>query len=647
VFSLVLPGVFLAACVAAALTGVESHADFGLPNPGALTTYGLPVARVLADVGAVLTVGALLFASFLATSPVKGTVAPDAFAALRFASGSAGVWFVGATAMVPLTTANVRGVPVTEVLDVGELVGAIGIVEQVGSWVLTAVVAAVLIFGTRSALSWGWSVVLFGIALFGLMPVAVTGHSATGGSHDLATNSLILHLVAACLWVGGLVALLAHARRRGEQLAVSTVRFSSVAFVCWLVMAVSGVVNAAVRVSASDLFSTYGWLVMAKVGALLLLGCVGYAQRERVVRAVVAGAGRSKLVRLGAVELLLMFATVGLAVGLGRTPPPGSVTVLSSSRVLLGYELDGAPTLTTLLFEWRFDLLFGSAALLGMIVYLIAVRRLTARGDTWPVGRTVAWVIGCVVVLVATSSGVGRYAPAMFSVHMGAHMLLSMLAPILLVLGGPAMLALRVLPPAGRGAPPGPREWLLAVVHSPMAKVLTHPLVTLPLFVGSFYGLYFSGLFDLVLRQHWAHLAMNAHFLLVGCLFFWPIIGVDPAPRRLAPLAKLGLVFASTPFHAFFGVALMNTRVVIGADFYNSLALPWVPNALADQRVGGGLAWASGELPMLIVIIALMIQWAGQDERAARRHDRRADSDGDADLVAYNAMLSEMSGKAD
>jgi putative copper resistance protein D len=245
-------------------------------------------------------------------------------------------------------------------------------------------------------------------------------------------------------------------------------------------------------------------------------------------------------------------------------------------------------------------------------------------------------------MLIATSSGIGKYSPAMFSVHMGSHMMLSMLTPILLVLGAPVTLALRALPAAGRGGVPGPREWLLAGVHSPVSRWLTHPLVTLPLFVGTYYALYFSNLFGWALTEHWAHVAMNAHFLLVGFLFFWPLVGIDPSPRRLQPVVRLAVVFASLPFHAFFGVALMSTKAVIGAEFYRSLALPWVTDPLVDQKLGGGLAWASGEGPLLIVILALLIQWSRHDERSARRDDRRADADGDEDLQAYNAMLRRL-----
>jgi cytochrome c oxidase assembly factor CtaG len=398
-----------------------------------------------------------------------------------------------------------------------------------------------------------------------------------------------------------------------------------------------------VRVAPTDLFSTtYGALVVGKAAALAVLGALGLVHRRRTVARAAAGA-TGALVRLGAVEILLMLATIGLAVALGRSAPPGTASAPPSrTEVLIGYDLAAPPTFARLALDWRFDLLFGTAAVALAAVYVVGVVRLRRRGDAWPVGRTVGWLVGCATLLAATSSGVGRYAPAMFSVHMAQHMLLSMLVPILLVLGAPVTLALRALPPAGRSRPPGAREWLLAAVHSPPARWFTHPLVALPLFVGSYYALYFSGLFASALPEHPAHVLMKLHFLLTGLAFFWPLIGIDPAPRRLEPAGRLGILFASVPFHAFFGVALMSSATVIGDGFYRALALPWVPDPLRDQQLGGGLAWASGELPLLLVVIVLLVQWSRQDERSARRDDRRADADGDADLTAYNDMLRRL-----
>lgn len=642
-------GVALAVGVAAgitALTGARPLVTLGLPDPGALTSVGLPAVRAAAEVFMVLTIGAVLLAAFLAPPQRSGYLDVAGYRAVRFGSWTAVGWAVAALLLVPLNVADALGRPVGDVLDVGLLASLVPRVSAASAWALTAVVALVVLAGCRTVLTWGWAVVLFAVAMAGPLPVTLTGHSSAGGSHDIATNSLVLHVLAAALWVGGLVAVVVLAAGRSPDrataLATAVPRYSRMALWCWLVLAATGVVNTLVRVPLPALVgSLYGVLILLKVVALLGLGAMGYLHRRTTVAAA-AGGSTGALLRLAGVEILIMTATIGLAVALGRTATPDTgAGPPSRTEVVIGYDLPGPPTVAGLLLDWRFDLIFGSAAILLAVLYVLAVLRLRGRGDSWPTGRTVAWLCGCAALLVGTSSGIGLYAPAQFSMHMALHMTLGMLVPILFVLGGPVTLMLRALPTAGRGQP-GPREWLVAAIHSPAARVLTNPLITLPLFVGSYYALYFSGLFAASLSEHWAHVAMNVHFLVVGVLFFWPLIGVDPAPRRLPPAARLGIVFASVPFHAFFGVALMSSKSVIGGDFYRQLALPWVVDPLRDQQLGGGLAWASGEFPLLIVVIALLVQWSRQDERSARRDDRRADADGDADLVAYNAMLRRL-----
>jgi cytochrome c oxidase assembly factor CtaG/putative copper export protein len=643
-------GTAIAVLVAAgliALTGARPIASLGLPDSGMLTAVGLPAVRAAAEVFMVLTVGGVLLAAFLVPPQRSGYLDVAGYRALRAASWTATGWVVGAVLLVPLNVADALGRPVLEVLDPALLLDLVPRLSEAMAWALTALVALLVLIGCRTVLTWGWSTALFGLALLGSLPVTLTGHSSGGGAHDVATDSLVLHVLAASLWVGGLVAVIALAASRGADraaaLGTAVPRFSRLALVCWLALAVTGVVNVLVRIPLAELAgSAYGALALAKAGALVVLGVLGAAHRRSSVAAASRGEARA-LLRLGGVEVLLMLATIGLAVALGRSAPPDvGAGRPSLTEALIGYDLAGPPTLARLAFDWRFDLIFGSAAVLLAVAYLVGVRRLRRRGDTWATGRTVAWLAGCAGLLIATSSGIGRYAPAMFSVHMAEHMILGMLVPILLVLGAPVTLALRTLPAGGRNGPPGAREWLLAAVHAPAARWLTHPLVTLPLFVGSYYALYFSGLFAAALPEHWAHQLMNLHFLVVGALFFWPIVGIDPAPRRLQPAARMGLVFASVPFHAFFGVALMSANSTVGGDYYRGLALPWVPDPLLDQQLGGGLAWASGEVPLLLVVIALLVQWSRQDERSARRDDRRADGDGDSDLEAYNAMLRRL-----
>lgn len=637
----------VAGVVAAALATLSTSQALvllGLPDPGVLTTYGLPAVRAIGEVAAVIAIGSVLLAAFLVPPQRSGVLDVDGYRAVRTASTAAAVWAACAALLVPLTLSDASGQPLSAALDPAVLVRSVGQVEASGAWLWTAALAVALAVGTRVVLRWHWTPALLVLGLATLLPLGLSGHSSAGGSHDVATNSLVFHLVAASLWAGGLAALLAHARRRGAHADVAARRFSALALVAFVVMGVTGVLNAIVRVPVDQLFtSSYGRLVLAKVAALVVLGLFGWAQRRRSVAALALDPeNRAPLVRLAGLELVVLAATVGLAVGLSRTPPPTDQVVPSPTVAALGYELAGPPTLGRLTLDWRFDLVFGTLALLMATAYLLGVRRLRARGDAWPVGRTVSWVLGCAVLLFVTSSGVGRYSPAVFSVHMGSHMAMSMLVPVLLVLGGPVTLALRALPVAGRSGVPGPREWLLAGLHSRVSRVMTHPVVALGLFVGSFYALYFGGIYSAAVDSHPAHVAMNAHFLASGYLFYWLVIGVDPAPRTLPPIAKLGLVFAALPFHAFFGVLLLGSTEVLGGSFFAGLGLDWNTDLLGDQQLGGGLAWATGELPLLIVMLALLVQWSRADERVARRTDRAAESDHDADLAAHNAMFAAL-----
>jgi len=302
-----------------------------------------------------------------------------------------------------------------------------------------------------------------------------------------------------------------------------------------------------------------------------------------------------------------------------------------------------APTLARLLTPYADWLtLLGCLALAAL--YLYGVVTLARRGDRWPVSRTVAWLLGLFTVLLVTCTGIGSYGMALFSVHMIQHMVLSMVSPILLLLGAPITLALRVLRPAPRGRR-GPREILVAVLRSRAARVLTSPLITLPLFIASLYGLYFTSLFDTLMSTWWGHHAMLVHFVLVGFVFFWPIMGTDPAPHRPPHVFRMLELFIAMPFHAFFGVAVMQSSTLMTTTFAHP-PLFWNIKPLADQHVAGGIAWAFSEAPTLLVLGALLYQWIRDEERKARRADRAADRDGDAELEAYNAYLARINQQA-
>jgi cytochrome c oxidase assembly factor CtaG/putative copper export protein len=639
---LVVVGVLLGMAVGTGLP-VFLGGDGGLSDPGLFTRAALPAVWVLSECAAVVTVGSLLMAAFLVPPQASGYLDTGGYAAVRTARIAALIWALTAALMVPLLAADVLGRPVTEALDPRLLASMSVALAPVGAWVLTAGIALALTGFCWTALTWSAAVWLFALSIAGLIPVALTGHSSAEGAHDVATNSLLYHLIAAALWVGGLIALLAHLSRRGEHAGLAYARFSRLALVCWVVMAASGVINALVRVRPEQLLSSYGLLVLGKVTALLVLGVMGWLHRRGAVAAMVERGDRLAILRFGGVEVLVMFVTIGLAAALSWTAPPGRIaTQLSRTEVLLGYNLAGPPTPAGLLLDWRPDLVFGVAALVLAGGYFAVVRRLRRRGEAWPMGRTTAWLGGCATIMITTSSGIGRYSTAMFSAHIGAHMLMSTLAPMVLVLGAPVTLARCALSPAGAANPPGPREWLQVFTHSWVVRMSTHPLIALGIYVGSFPVMYFTGLYDIAAPSHWAHLAMNAYFLLTGYAYYWLIIGIDPPPHKMFYLGKVGLLLAAMPFHAFFGIALMRSTTVVGGDYYRSLALPFVPDLLADQRTGAVMAWALGEIPMVLVLVALLVQWSRSDAREAHRFDRGAASDSDAELAAHNALLARL-----
>ncbi|NHC22602.1 cytochrome c oxidase assembly protein [Nocardioides sp. IC4_145] len=256
-------------------------------------------------------------------------------------------------------------------------------------------------------------------------------------------------------------------------------------------------------------------------------------------------------------------------------------------------------------------------------LYLLGVAKLRARGDRWPVGRAVAFVgVGMGSFYVATASGLAAYDTTLVSAHMVQHMVLSMLVPLALALGAPVTLALRTLPAT-------PRRWLLAVLHSRVAAVLSFAPLAFALYILSPWALYFTGWYDASLSSTYVHEVMHLHLVLVGALFFWPLMGIDPVPGRVGYPFRVLMTVLTLPFHAFLGVTIMGQSELIGEEHYLALRegpmASWLPDALDDQHVAGGILWASGDLIGLVFFGVLFAQWVRSSMQEARREDRRLD----------------------
>jgi putative copper resistance protein D len=349
--------------------------------------------------------------------------------------------------------------------------------------------------------------------------------------------------------------------------------------------------------------------------------------------------------RLASAEVALMAATVGIAVALSRTPTPvGDLVYTSPVEALLGGPLPPKPTLGRLLFGWSPSGVGLLVVGLGGALYIAGLAAMRRKQSPWPLGRTVSWFVGLAVIGWSTFGGLGEYSHVLFSAHMVSHMALSMVAPIFLVLAGPVTLALRTLPGPRIAGERSPRGMLTSALHSPVVRVVTHPLVATAVFVGSLYGLYFTSLFGSLMTSHLGHAIMQVHFLLAGSLFFYVLVGVDPSPRRLPAMARLFLLLVVIPLHAFFSIAIMSDDSVLGGSYWSQLHRPYQQNLLDDQQLAGSVSWALGEIPMLVVIAAIFVQWLRSDIREARRHERREAlrSEGETELDSYNRYLARL-----
>ncbi|AMB60565.1 cytochrome c oxidase assembly protein [Microterricola viridarii] len=627
-----------------------------LQDPGDVVRWSLPIAKLLVNVGAAGMIGALVLACY-ALSPKQ----PEFNAALDVAAASAALFTVASAATGFFTYLSVTGAAFSLDSQFGASLSQFLTQIELGqSWLITTLVGAavtVLCFAVRNHTL---LVFVTALAVAGLVPMAQQGHAAGASGHDAAVTGLGLHIAAAAVWLGGLLTIvLLRKQLEGRRLITVLARYSTIALLCFLVLTLSGVVSAWLRLGNVDaLLTSYGLLVLAKVGALLVLGVFGVVQRQffigRMQRAVdsvgvssaasAASAGARWFWVFVVAELGFMGIASGVAVALGSTAPPVSEAVSgtrSAAELLTGDPLPPELTFARYFTEWNVDLIWLLACAFGIFFYLAGVWRLKKRGDSWPIYRTVLWIAGLIALFYVSSGGVAVYGKYLFSTHMLAHMALTMAIPVLLVPGAPVTLAMRAIRPRKDGSR-GPREWILLAVHSRFAMIIANPIVAAVLFAGSLWVFYFSPLFSWATTDHIGHQWMTVHFLITGYLFVQSLIGIDPVPYRLPYPFRLLLLLGTMAFHAFFGLAIMTGTGLLLADWYGAMGRDWGLSAIADQQMGGGIAWSVGEIPTLALAIAVAIQWSRSDDKETKRSDRNAARTNDAELNAYNENLARI-----
>jgi putative copper resistance protein D len=608
-------------------------AALALADPGEVVRFGQPIAKLIFNFSMAAAVGTLIFTAFAiaADSPLLGK-------ALDLVAGASVVWALAAAANFLLTYLNVAGSPLHFHSSFGESLWMFATEIEMGTALAlnaaAAVLLSVLALASRSLTG---TALLAALGIAAIVPLALIGHAAGTANHAMAVNAIGLHLLSVIIWVGGLFALFALRGSSVEQSEALTKRYSSLALVAYILLAISGVASALVRITPAELFSSaYGQLILLKVAAFVGLGIFGAVYRLRIAR--------KSFWSLALFEITIMGAAIGLATALAKTAPPvagDGIIEVTPAQLLTGEPLP--PELTPLrwLTAWKIDLLWLVICVVAIGAYLLGVHRLAKRGDKWPWLRTASWVTGMLTLIYTTSGALNAYQEYLFSVHMIGHMVLAMAVPVLLVPGAPVTLLMRAVEKR-HDESRGVREWVLWAVHTKYARFISNPLIAAALFASSLVTFYYTPLFAWATNEHIGHQWMVVHFLITGYLFAQALIGIDPGPYQMPYAARLLLLIATMAFHAFFGLSLMDGSGLLLPDWYGAMGRTWGDDPLTDQHTGGAIAWGIGELPTAALTIIVAVQWFKSDSREAKRKDRQSDRTGGQDIEEYNRMLAKL-----
>jgi len=582
----------------------------------------------------VLSIGLLLTLGFLETD-MRGAVSN--FRLAKKVKSALLAWLITILIFILIQIAYLLEQPISASFDLTVIrsyltqtsVGKSYLVQLLG-------VLIVLLIPLKKVLSTYISLI---IALIAITAPIFQSHGTSSSHHGLAIGALVIHVIALSFWVGGLFGLTQLSK---AQKLIALPRFSELALWSAITVVITGAATAWTRLdSISSWQSKYGAITILKIFLALTLIGFGALHRRWIIKS-----DFPSIFRLISGEIVIMFVTVFVGSWLSTVAPPTREVKSSQALLITGIQMPPAPTFSNILLAYDADGLMLGLLIIAVALYIKGVVILRKRGDTWPVGRTIAFALGISMVDFATSGGLGVYSHFAFSNHMMAHMFLGMIAPIGIVLGAPITLALRTLPQARNKDERGVRGSFIALLHSKPALVMTNPVVALAIFDGSLFTLYFTPLFGNLMQGHSGHFFMSTHFLLAGILFFQTIIGVDPAPRKVPHLVKIIIIFAAMSIHAFFSIAIMSATTLIDNGYFVLLERPWATDLLADQKLGGAIGWAMGEIPILLALIATFLQWLREDKKEAGRIDRAADraaaTGEDDDLAQYNRYLAQL-----
>ncbi|MEV7572958.1 cytochrome c oxidase assembly protein [Pseudarthrobacter sp. NPDC089323] len=585
------------------LVGAMEAPSPGLPDPGDLTRWALPASRAIHDVAATVTIGFLvLAATVLPQDPDRpGSLGRTASRAMFFGAVAGSVWTVTGTVALTFSFADMAGTdPFGPGASLDAVTSFIFDLALGRSLAINVVLAAAATSGAWLATRTTTAGVCALLALGALFPLTVTAHGAS--NHEDAVNLLALHLIGATIWVGGLAAMYV-LRHQTSGLAVTVRRYSRLAGWCFVLVLLSGLWSAVLRLNGADLLgSAYGVLLVLKAAALVLLGLAGWLHRARTIRALESNPrSTAGFVRLAVAELALMALTVGLAVALGRTSPFATSPVKSTAESLLGSELPPWLGVAEWVSQWHADVVWAPVTVLLAAAYLAALRRWNRGSGPWPLTRTFFWLLGCVLLAWATSGAPAVYGRLLPGMHVLAEMIIGLAAPVLLLLGRPEILAAATLPRRTDGSR-GLREWAAVFLKSPAMLWIAKPVPALALYAVFLAGYYFTPILQLSLSNNPFRLAAMTAALGVGLNLAAALL---KCRDRTAGSRALWVLAGAVSVHVATGLAVI-AGGMHGDDWYAYIQSFWNYSATAQHSTAGQVLWGSALVPLLALGAAVL-----------------------------------------
>ena len=593
-----------------------------------------PIFKGLMQLTGVLSIGLLLTLSFL-DSDVKGGIANTKL--VKKTKVFLLAWLLSTFAFVLIQISYLLQQPLASSFDL-TVIRSYLTQTAIGKSYIVQIIGIILILSValRRVIT---TYLCLLIGLIAIVAPVFQSHGSSSGRHGLAIGALVIHVIALSFWVGGLFGL---TQLNKEQKLIALPRFSELALWSAITVVITGAATAWTRLDSIEAWqSKYGAVTLLKISLAVILVGFGALHRRWIIKS-----DFPSVFRLVTAEIAIMFATIFVGSWLSTVAPPNRVVESTPALLITGIAMPEAPNLTRVLLAYDADGLMLALLIFAVALYIKGVLILSRRGVKWPIGRTIAFAIGISAVDFATSGGLGVYSRFAFANHMMSHMVLGMIAPIGIVLGAPITLALRTLPQARNKEEWGVRGAFIAILHSKLSRVYTNPVVALAIFDGSLFALYFTPLFGNLMQGHSGHFFMSLHFLLAGILFFQVLIGIDPMPNKIPHLVKIIIIFAAMSIHAFFSISVMSATTLLDNGFFALLERPWATDLLADQKLGGSIGWAMGEIPILLALLATFMQWQRADKNEANRIDRAADRAAamgeDDELAQYNRYLAQL-----